>query len=200
MREDHSSGSGGRQPLATAYTARRQVEVATPGGIFEREDMRQLIRGRHGAKVFPNFFATLINPKQSKEIASAWEGTQGELHEAFEAAADALPASRSGFLLHSIIVGARKDRPGRRYPSYIVDRSLQRIMREERTRFLAKTGQHRFDERMYTPHITMFETTDPECAEGLRQKMEGLLVVAKIPVELGKINVVPIPNAPRTFS
>jgi hypothetical protein len=197
LRDDRGSTHSGREPLHTAYTVNRQVKTSTPGGIFDRDDMRKIIDGDHGARVFPNFLATLVNPRQSKEIATAWEGTQGELHAAFETAADTLPTTRSGFLLHAIIVGARKDRSGPRYPSFIVDRSLQSIMREERTRLLAQTGQPYLDNRTYTPHITMFETADRECAQDLRDQMEGLLVVERIPVELGKVNVVPIANTRR---
>jgi hypothetical protein len=193
-------GKPEEETLHTAYIARRKVDVSTPLGIFARKDMQKLLRSGHGARVFPHFLASLVDPRQGREIATSWEGTQDELHEAFETAAGALPTTRSGFLLHAIIVGARNGRPGPRYPSFLVDGPLQSIMREDRARLIDTTGQPYINDWKYTPHITMLETTDPDCAQALNTRMEGLLTVAQIPVELGEIDVVPIPNTRRISS
>jgi hypothetical protein len=184
-------------PSPITYTVRREILGSTPGGIFERSDIMELLASDHGAKTYHNLSLSLISPREGKKIARRWQGEPDTLRQRLEESAEALPDSLSGFLFRAIIVGVKQNQEGSRYVGCTLDRSLQTAMRREHLQVIQGLGRpSALDRSGYTPHLTLFETRDQEQAQILQGKLGKLVHGSFIPIQLCQAEVVPIANTP----
>lgn len=184
------------QPLV-AYTVRRTVLSSTPRGIFERPDIMDFLDGEHGAKVFPSVGLSLINPNVGKKLAYDWRDRPDDIREMLETVSDSLPSLLSGCFYRSIILGTPKNKPGPRFVGYTLNEELHTVVKGETQQLLEEVQLSSPIKR--TPHITLFETPDQELALELKQRLGHFLTVARVPLELGPAEAVPISNVDRRY-
>ena len=179
-------------PSLGAFTVRRAVKDDTPGGLFERSDILDLLSSDHQAVTYSRVSVSLISPREGKQLADPWNGQAKAMEQVLENIADSLPAMIHGYINRSLVLGAYKNKPGPRYIGYVMDRTMAGTLKDERQLLYEALRQP--SPRDMTPHITLLSTNDQRLAEELSEQLTAM-AGAGIPLTLGPAQVVPIVNS-----
>jgi len=179
----------------TAFTVRRTLLSTTEGGLYQRPDLIDFINSDHGAKFYQSISMSILRPSEGKNIAKYSSLENNELRQKLQTAADSLPTSRSGVSFKAIIFGAKPNQTGPRFVGILLNRRTQAEIKRDRWQFLNESGHLELIRNLYTAHITLFETYNQQLAVDLKGGLNDILGEAKLPIELGPAEVIPISNS-----
>jgi hypothetical protein len=180
-------------PSLGAFTVSRAVLAGTPGGIFEKQELLDMLVDDSQTRVYRRIGVSQINPREGKQMSDPWQNSLHTNISKLQEVAEEFPEKLDGFVTSAIILGARRNQPGRRFVGYVIDGKMGESIRAEREHLMSALGVEIPQPK--TPHTTLFETEDQHRAEELRLKLNDIAKsLGGIPVELGVTEVIPIQN------
>lgn len=171
---------------------RRAVLGSTPGGIYERSKVLDLLHDAPGIKVVQKLGASLISPREGRQIVDPWDGKAGSIRNRLEVKALTLPPQLSGYIGRAVIFGATRHKTGPRFIALSLDQQTTETIKQERRELYDSLGMACPDWK-FCPHVTLLETRDQLLADNLRDQFNDMEIKG-MPVEFGKADVITIRN------